>query len=171
MTRGRLCWYRVEIGADGKIDPHRITAVDHADHDLGGIFFVKATSAQEAARLAFRLYQLADNRRRRARYTAEGRCPYCGRAQDRATGRRCSVCVEAHSAAGKRQRAKARGEVVEKPSTYESRQRNRETEREAHRLEVLREVHRRFLAAQGDRGAFARWLLKEIEALAGREVA
>ena len=173
MSKGALCWYRVEFGPDRKLVD--IRAVDRRESDDGTrVFFYLATSGKEAGRLAFRAYQLADNRRRRAEYLAAGKCQWCGRPNDRDAKARCSVCLESHLRSGRRVRAIERGDVVEPIDRRKAVEANREAERDALRrevrLDVLREVDAMWRNAS-NAWVVRQWLRKELEALAGKEVA
>jgi hypothetical protein len=173
MSKGALCWYRVEFGPDRKLVD--IRAVDLVGEGDGArVFFYRATSAKEAGRLAFRAYQLADSRRRRAEYLAAGRCQWCGRPNDRDQKARCSVCLESHLRSGRRARAIERGEVVEPIDRRKTVEANREAEREALRreirLDVLRELDAMWRNAS-NAWVVRQWLRKELEALAGKVVA
>lgn len=173
MTRPRapLSVFRVEVDEDGKV--LSIREVERAGTAKGGVFYVRARSEKAAGKAAYNAYHRLRLRDRRARYRAEGKCD-CGRARDvRKPGSNeffinCSACLKGMTDSKERKRRRDAGEDVPRPSVGESLRRRRQAEREEHRLEVLREVNRRFLA---DRQGFARWLQGEIEKLAGRSAA
>jgi hypothetical protein len=173
VSIGKLCWYLVPF-RDGKLDKHGIRTVARLEEDGVDHFVVQAHSAVEAAKLAWRKYQLRDSRRRRAAYLAEGRCQWCGREQDRKPGQRCSVCHDALKGYRKRANAKARGEEVPPPDTLATRKRNRELERadieRSIRAAVLDEVRMAWARAE-DVDTFARWLRAEILKARGKAVA
>lgn len=161
-----LSLYRVECSAAGAVSVELVpVTIDPKE----GVFFVLARDAEHAGRLAMRLYQLADNRRRRARYAAEGKCPYCARPQDRKPGGRCSVCLARHTQETKRARKRDRGIAVTKPDPKVARRERREAEDQALRRDILEEVDTKW-SELGTVG-FRVWLRRELRALRERSVA
>jgi hypothetical protein len=161
-----LVWYRVRLDRAGKV-----TSCEQVDStgDAGMfVFYVRAKSLEAAGKLAFNAYCAANNRRRRARYAAEGKCR-CGRERDGDT-LRCSECLAKQPVYEERRKAKLRGEPVAPLNVAETYAKRRESEAAALRLAVLMEV-REAWRDQPNNGAFTRWLTGQIEAIAGKRVA
>ncbi len=172
MTRAALSVFRVEVDQDGKVIS--IREVERAGTDRGGVFYIRARSEKAAGKAAFNAYYKLRVRARRAKLRAEGKCD-CGRPRDLpvAPGSKtlralCRACTESNRESHDRKRRRDAGEAVPMPDKGETLRRRREAERAEDRLEILRQVNRRFLA---DRAGFARWLQGEIEKLAGRSAA
>jgi hypothetical protein len=172
VSKGALCWYRLETGADGKIDQYTIRTVDRVEDDEGkGVFYVQATNQQDAIRKAWLAYGVVYRKKLRAERLAAGECQWCGKSNDRGGTLRCSVCREKQTGYGRAYRAKARGEAVERIDGRTIRKETAAAQVAASRADILREVLRHYYAAQGNGRLFTAWLNDEIAKLAQKEVA
>lgn len=179
MKREAISWYRVEVTPSGKaITCERVASAEASDRM---VFFVRASSPEEASRLAFNKHSAMLLKRRRQRYAAEGKCR-CGRARDTLGRKDCSECRKRDRLHDERHQAKKRGEVLEPLSAGQTALRRREAEAAAQRaagrqegaaemrLAVLREVQVAWREAPNN-GSFTAWLAAQIEAITGRRVA
>lgn len=160
-------WWRCLTDKDGNVID--ATVVEAAGTDGGGVFYVRASSEEQARKEAQRKH----HRERYRRLKEAGLCR-CGRPNDSGNGSRCKACKLRETNYAQRTRARARGEDVSPPQPrVEAVRARRESDRLELRLEVLREVNRKLLALGKDAGM--RWLREEIERLAaasaGRKVA
>jgi hypothetical protein len=162
-------WYRCEFDRDG--NRVEIALVPGQGTSQDRVFFVRAEDEEGAWRRAWNWRsQVVMSALRRERVAAD-LCPRCGTPMAGETRKCCARCLEKQKEYDGRARAKKRGENV---APLDRRARRVESREELHddtRLRILREVHRRYLATQGDRRAFSNWLLGEIEKLAQKEVA
>lgn len=183
MTDKPILWWRVELNASGKIVAVR--QVEVAESNSKTVVYVRAwheIDARTVGRQAYNEYMRGAQQRRRERLIAEGKCPWCGNATDRAAGKRCSVCATRDSNYSQRARDKAAGHSVPKldkrVAIAERRQREDAqvatravtSAAAAIRLEVLEEVRQAWLNNRTV-GAFSAWLNGEIEKASGRKVA
>lgn len=160
-------WWKIVVGDDGKVKSCEL--VDHAEKNGRTVFYVQAGDEDTAARLAANRYYAANNRRRRARYEAQGKCR-CGRPKDSAEFKRCKVCRKLEAEHKDRHEARKRGEEVPLRSRVDQVQRRKADEAEQARLAVLIEVQDAWLSQPTNR-QFTAWLRQQIEAIAGKRVA
>lgn len=151
-------WWRIETDNDGKVVS--CEEVETGGIGAGFVFFVRCPTRYEARQRAWNAYCKIRQRARHERLTAEGKCPHCGRPNDRRASR-CSICLEEHNVRSRRKRAIARGEVVAIPSRAEAVASRASDERRALRLAVLTEVQENFQRS-GTVGQFVRWLAERI---------
>lgn len=152
--------------------------VPEPERDSTDVFYVRAQSREQAGRRAWSSYTNRQNARRRAEYIQKGRCGWCGRANDRDAGKRCSVCLKNHATHRARSDARARGEAVPPPDraasiaarAQEQRAEIKAEASEQARLSVLLEVQEAWQGS-GTNGAFTRWLADAISSAVGRKVA
>lgn len=156
-------WWRIEVGADGKVVSCRQVEDVDAGQNGGGVFYVKALNRADAGRLAWNDYCRRQQQHRHVELKAQGKCPYCGRPNDRTAGKRCSFCLSAESGRKKAKRATARGELVELPNRAASIAARANDERRELRLALLGEVREAF-EQMSTVGEFARWLAQRIRA-------
>jgi hypothetical protein len=182
-NRAAGSWWRIEVRTvDNKprvVSCEPVEASECAkENRRTDVFFVQAGTKEAAGRKAWNAYTGRLGKIRRARYIAEGRCGYCGRANDRESGKRCSVCLKSHAAHRARHDAKARGEAVPPANraasvaarAEEQRQQIRAEAAGSTRLSVLLEVQEAWQDSSTN-GAFTKWMKTEIEKLLGRRVA
>lgn len=176
MSRASKSWWRIQVDGAGKVVDCRV--VESAEEDGADVFFVRASTRAEAGRRAWNAYTSRLNKRRRARYIAEGRCGYCGRAQDREPKKRCSVCLKKHAGHKARSDARLRGEEVAPADraasiaarAEEQRQQIRAESATSTRLAVLLEVQEAWQGSSNN-ATFTRWIWAELAKIAGRRVA
>lgn len=176
-------WFRVELDGNGKLISCAVVA-EPAD-PAHGLFFFKATTSERASRLAYNAHHTKLLNARRAQYAKEGRCR-CGRLRDRKDGPRCMVCIQRQSADNARRALRKKGIKVPKPDRRESIAARRNEEREAVRLETLRqaptveiadllldllaEVSRAWVHARNNK-EFTEWLKTKRESITGKRAA
>lgn len=163
-----LSWWRIVVGTDGKVTS--CEAVEERAPDSETVIYVQARNRAEAGRRAWNAYTSVQNKKRRAEYVKQGRCPACGRKQDRGAGKRCSVCLESHREHRARHDARQRGEEVAAADRSATIARRATDERKLLRLGVLREVEEAWRSANTNK-SFTAWLNSQIEAITGRRVA
>lgn len=173
-------WWRIEVCTlEGVPKVISCEAVEAPERDTTDVFYLRASSREQAGRRAWSSYTNRQNRRRRAAYISEGRCGWCGRANDRDPTKRCSVCLRNHVGHKARSDARARGEVVAPPDraatiaarAQEQRQEIRAEASEQARISVLLEVQEAWRDATSNH-AFTRWLAEAISgAVPGKKVA
>lgn len=151
-------WWRIETDAAGKV--LSCQEVESVGKDSRRVFFVRGETRDEARRRAWNAYCAVRQRARHVRLIAEGKCPHCGRPNDR-QATRCSKCLEQRNARSLRKRAIARGDVVPMPSRADAVAARANDERRAMRVELLTEVQENFQRF-GTVGQFARWLADRI---------
>lgn len=160
-----LAWYRVVVSAAGM----KASAVDAAGTEEGGVFYVRATSEEDALRLARNSHERIRMQRKRAEWRKVGKCIRCGRDRD-AEGRvTCSFCLKRQSGENDRRHRRERGEDVPVPDRAEGLERRRKAERAALELELLEKLDD-IWAKRGTIGA-RQWLRKELARRRVRSVA
>lgn len=171
-----LRWWRIEVNEDGKV--LSCVAVEHVEKNGKLFFYVQAHDQKEAGRIAWNRFCRDIQRVRRVKLAREGKCPWCGRATDRESGKRCSRCLDSDKVYKKRQTAKEAGKVVPPLDRSIAVAARKAEEREATvaaakpslRLDVLLEVQQAWQDASTN-GLFTRWLNQQIAAARGRKVA
>jgi hypothetical protein len=161
-------WWRVELSESGKVLKCSEAIEPPVKPGCASIFYVLAVDQAAAERAAFNAYCAANNRRRRARYDAEGKCR-CGRPRD-TEFKRCSACLALDREHDERYKARKRGETVPPRDRLAVDARRKQNEAQQARLAVLREVEQAWLEASTNK-LFTAWLKREIEAITGRRVA
>lgn len=155
-------WWCVEKDDAGKTVS--VFVVESVTANSDRVFFVRARDADEADRKAGNDYTARRIKRKRTEWRAAGQCTKCGRAREPGF-LRCAVCMESKRQEYARKERRDRGEDVPVPTRIEALDRKR-TEL---RLDVLREVNRRFLALP--KHDFMRWLQQQLDELSARKVA
>lgn len=134
-------WWRIELDEKGNMQS--CVAVEHrGEANEKQFLYVLAHNQKEAGRLAWNAYCRLAQIRHRAKITREGKCPWCGRAQDREAGKRCGLCLANDRARAAAAKARKAGEDVAMPDTHQTRAARLAAERAEHRIDVLREVRR-----------------------------
>lgn len=148
-------WWRLETDEHGKVLSCR--EVESAGTGSHYVFYVRSETRADARRSAWNAYCKVRQRERHVRLTAEGRCPYCGRGQDREAGKRCSTCLANRNGRNRERRAHARGEVVVLSTRAEAVAARASEERRVLAVQLLTEVQEQFQCSNTV-GQFAQWL-------------
>ena len=154
-----LRWWRLELDAKGSVVS--CIAVEHrGEAGERRFLYVEAHDQAEAGRLAWNAYCRLAQVRHRAKMTREGKCPWCGRQQDRKAGRRCSVCLSNDRARAATNKAIKAGQNVAAPDGLVTRAARLERERGEFRLQILGEVRK--VAVERTPREFFRWLDEQL---------
>ncbi|HCG01693.1 MAG TPA: hypothetical protein DEV93_14250 [Chloroflexi bacterium] len=154
-----LRWWRLELDAKGSVVS--CTAVEHrGEAGERQFIYVEAHDQKEAGRLAWNAYCRLAQVRHRAKMTREGKCPWCGRQQDRKAGRRCSVCLAGDRARAATNKAIKAGQNVAAPDGLVTRAARLERERGEFRLQILGEVRK--VAVERTPREFFQWLDEQL---------
>lgn len=168
-----LRWFRLEIDTAGKVVS--CVPVERAEQNGRSWVYVQAADAKAAQRAGMNAYMRDVMRVRRAELDRQGKCRWCGRKNDRAQGKRCSICSAKDIAYSQRQRDKAAGKPVpaldRKVAIAERKNEERSQVVAAAapslRLAVLIEVQCAWEDAPNN-GAFTKWLAEQIDAAGGK---
>jgi hypothetical protein len=144
-----MTWWRIEFGPDGAVES--CIEMDRGAPEGVLVVYVEAQDSQHAI---YRARQRIQQRERRVRYDAEGKCR-CGRPRD-AGGRLCNTCLV-------RDREQRRG-VTAGPKGPKQLDRRADTKATEHLATLL--AVRRVLSEVGP-AFIGRWLDEQIEELTG----